>query len=167
MIRMEQIEDLNQKLLDEKVLSDHVQSFKADEPYVYSWMTTHAKAILALMAKKGVSDSTVMTEVFENICRSYMFTHSLLSRNRELLVDEILERDHFQLFLDGKLGDAHYQYSTDGLAPDSDLVKAKDAHRRMALQDLRKRLVPLIAEDVGMGLTRQETLKKVESIGKA
>lgn len=164
---MKEVEGLNEKLLDEKTFAEYVRTFKSDEPYIYSWMGTHAKSILSFLSHKGVNDSTLLTNIYENICRSYMFTYSLFAKNRELLVDNLLERDHYQSFLDGKLSDRHYQYSTEGLASDSELVRAKEAYHRRCLQDIRKSLIPLIAEDVGIGYTIPETLNKIESIGKA
>lgn len=169
MINQTQVEELNQKLLTEKALAEHVEAFRMNEPFVFSWMSTHAKTILASMAKKKSVDNEVMTNVYENICRSYMFTYFLFSRNRDHLVEKMLADDQFGAFLAGKLDDKYYQYDTEGMPLNSELVMAKNAHRRIALQNLRKRLIPLIAEDVGMGRAPQTALRKVQEMasGKA
>ena len=169
MIRKEQVEEINQRFMTEKGLSESAETFRVNEPYIYSWMMTHAKALVASMAKKKTVDPVMMTEVYENMCRSYMFTYLLMTRNRDILVDKLIFKDQFQAFLDGKLDDRYYTYDTSGVSSDSDLVTAKNAYMRNALQTLRKRLLPLIAEDVGMGLASQNVLQKVEELqyGKA
>jgi hypothetical protein len=169
MIKKEQVEELNQRFMTEKGMTESIDVFKSNEPYVYSWMTTHAKAMISAMSKKKAIDPAVLTDVFENICKSYVFTYFLMSRNRDMLVDKLMIGDQFQAFLEGKLDDKYYRYDTMGMAPESDLVTAKHAHFRNELQTLRKRLIPLIAEDVGMGAAPQEALEKVEglSCGKA
>lgn len=169
MIRKEQVEEMNERFMTEKGMTESADAFKANEPYIYSWMTTHAKSLIASIAKKKTVDPALLTDVFENICRSYVFTYFLMSRNRELLFDKLMLGDQFQAFLDGKLDDKYYQYETNGLPESSDLVTAKNAHMRNALQTMRKRLIPLIAEDVGMGAAPQEVLEKVEGMacGKA
>jgi len=164
MIRKEQVEEMNQRFMTEKGMTESADTFKANEPYMYSWMTTHAKSLIAAMAKKKAVDPALLTDVFENICRSYVFTYFIMSRNRDMLVDKLVLGDQFQAFLDGKLDDKYYQYETLGMPADSDLVVAKNSHMRNALQTMRKRLIPLIAEDVGMGAAPQEVLEKVEGI---
>jgi hypothetical protein len=164
MITKEQAEELNQRFTTKKGLSDSSYVFRMNEPYLYSWMSTHAKTLIAIISKKKTIDPELLTDVYENICRSYMFVYFLMSRNRDLLVEKIMQEDQFQAFLNGKLDEIHYRYDTSGLKPDSDLIKAKNAFLRNSLSTMRKRLIPLIAEDVGMGFAPQEALKRTEEI---
>ena len=161
MIRSEAVEGLNKDLLTPESLVEHIERFKSDEPYVYSWMNAHAKTVVIMMDKKCKLTPQVMTDIYENICRSYMFMYFLTVGNRDMLVDRLVSTDHYQAFLNGTLDDKHYQFSIDNVPEESDLSVAKRNHQRVALENLRKALLPLIAEDVGMGRTTDTVLKKV------
>lgn len=165
MIRMEKVETLNQRLLFDQAFQEYVEAFRRDEPYLYSWMKVHANNVVDMMIKtKKTIDPQLLTSVYENICRAYLFMHHVSRMDRDLLVEKVTAADHFQSFLDGELDERFYQYSTVDLAPESTLVLAKQAHHRRALQDLRKRLLPLLAEDVSRGQADDKTLRRIDGL---
>jgi hypothetical protein len=162
MIRMEEIE-LAEGMFDTPEKAQEMwNAFHKDEPMLYSRMLNHARSVTADMQKiQGISPIT-MTTVYNAICAGYMLAFATIKRRRDDIFDRLSKEDQFTMFLAGKAPDRFYSYSVDGLAPDSDLLKAKEARERLSLESLRAALVPILAEDVGDGRAAFSTLRQVE-----
>lgn len=165
MIRAEEVQALDQRLKDALVVEEHATAFQRDEPYIYSWMSSHAKGVLEILSRnKRPVEPRLMAEVYNNICRAYMFMHYLARRKRDPLIDRLLASDPFESFIEGTMDERFYAYDIDGMDPASTLVLAKRAHQRHALETLRKQLLPILAEDMGRGRADSETVRRVDTL---
>jgi len=162
-IRSNQIYRINGEVMTKQV-DEVFNDFKHNEPFLHSWMVRHARSATDEAIRLGLKDQRAIMSVYNNVCLPYLYMWMLQKETKDDLVDKIISADQFRQFIQGKAGDKFYDYSTDGLSSDSTLYQAKVEKIRIDLQELRKRLIPVIAEDIGLGVTKDETLRRIDGL---
>ena len=163
MIKKKELDKISALISDPKDVQKWINQFKVDEPNLYANMLQHANyAIGGIIKLVGRVDERTVGTIHMHVCIGYLLMFTLLKHRDTTVFDKIRKYDHFQQFIEGELPSSYYKYSLKGLDPESSLYRAKIAHSKQSLIRLRKALLPIIAQDVGLGTVGPEVLRIVD-----
>jgi len=121
-------------LLDMAEFEEWMIFIKANEPDYYNFLqesTARMVASINAVSKLNYEDTRLLAQnMFMAFCCSYIIEYG----RKESLVSKIINakyNDKFQLWLEGKLGDEFYRYSTRGMKKNASMYTAKANHDQL------------------------------------